>query len=229
MDGNYLNVPPTDFIRVVITTSACSQQQQQKQQNLSSDNSIKRTIPTAPKLKFLLPSPSTTTPLVVERKNNTLQHSVQLETSSSLQQQNNITTVVMADKTNLEQHQSSARKSLETFSKKQQQQPSKKLCTSKQRDYHNALERQRRHLITTSFNQLKNSLPAPTLENVQQEKASRCLIINKACDHIRTIQAGNLKRRQEISDLAEQNAALEELILQLEMTLVQKSISEHDK
>ena len=226
MNGDDLNAPITDSIRVAVT-NACSQQQQQQQQHISS-NSNNGAVQSAPKLKFLLPS-SLATKSVTEIRNNTPQYLLQLNIPSQQQLSIDISAATVADKTNPTPQScitTSTRKNLKPTSKQQNQQQTaqpKKLCTSKKRDYHNALERQRRHLITTSFNQLKNSLPASTLESVQQEKASRCLIINKACDHIRTIQAGNLKSRQEIAFLAEQNALLEGLILQLETALLQKS------
>ena len=206
------NVSATDFIRVVIT-AVCQrqQQQQQQQQQYFSDNKIHQ------KLKFLLPSSTA----LVENTVSLSSTPPSIQPTRPHQSGSNSTTTT----TTANQHKIDATTSSQPGVTIQPHQPHKKSCTSKQRAYHNALERQRRHLIATSFNQLKNALPNSTLETVQQEKASRYLIINKACDHICSVQANNLKTRHEISVLAEQNSALEELILQLEASLQKNTVT----
>eukprot|EP00111_Clytia_hemisphaerica_P018167 TCONS_00053734-protein len=91
----------------------------------------------------------------------------------------------------------------------------KNIPNSKQRAYHNALERQRRQLITSSLNELKNALPEASLESIQ-EKSSRCFTLNKACDYIRAMEENNAEMRKEIAILAEDNLTLEQRIFELE-------------
>ena len=126
MNGDDLNVPITDFIRVAITNACPQQQQQQKQQQQQhiSSNSNNGAVQSAPKLKFLLPS-SLATKSVTEIRNNTPQYLLQLNIPSQQQLSIDISAATVADKTNPTPQScitTSTRKNLKPTSKQQNQQ-----------------------------------------------------------------------------------------------------------
>ena len=72
------------------------------------------------------------------------------------------------------------------------------------RAHHNALERKRRDHIKDSFNSLKDVVPT-----LSGEKASRTLILRKACDYIESMRDQINLCNDDIAALREQNAKLE--------------------
>lgn len=95
-----------------------------------------------------------------------------------------------------------------------------KSCHAKQfntssRDYHNALERKRRKLISGKFETLKNSIPDHVYGS-RTEKVPRCIILKSACHYISILEKSNSKHRSEIEKLRQENEILENEIRRLE-------------
>ena len=83
------------------------------------------------------------------------------------------------------------------------------------RDYHNALERKRRKLISGKFEVLKNSIPDHVYGG-STEKVPRCIILKSACHYISSLERANSKHRSEIEKLRQENEILEAEIRRLE-------------
>lgn len=83
------------------------------------------------------------------------------------------------------------------------------------RDYHNALERKRRQLISGQFEILKNSIP-DHVYGKSGDKVPRCIILKSACHYINVLEKTNLKHRSEIEKLRQDNEILENEIRRLE-------------
>ncbi|XP_067321639.1 protein max-like [Anolis sagrei] len=77
--------------------------------------------------------------------------------------------------------------------------------------HHNALERKRRDHIKDSFHSLRDSVPL-----LQEEKASRAQILDKATEYIQYMHWKNHTHQQDIDDLKHQNALLEQQVCALE-------------
>ncbi|XP_071833591.1 protein max-like isoform X2 [Apostichopus japonicus] len=85
--------------------------------------------------------------------------------------------------------------------------------TADKRAHHNALERKRRDHIKDSFNMLRDSIP-----NLENEKASRAQILNKATEYIEHMRKKNNSHQSDIDDLKRQNHVLDQQIRLLEKT-----------
>ena len=83
------------------------------------------------------------------------------------------------------------------------------------RDYHNALERKRRKLISAKFEVLKNSIPDHVYGG-NTERVPRCIILKSACHYINSLEKANSKHMNEIEKLRQENEILETEILRLE-------------
>ena len=86
---------------------------------------------------------------------------------------------------------------------------------SNSRDYHNALERKRRKMISGKFEVLKNSIPDHVYTG-KTEKVPRCVILKSACHYISILERANSKHRSEIEKLRQENEILENEIRRLE-------------
>lgn len=85
--------------------------------------------------------------------------------------------------------------------------------TADKRAHHNALERKRRDHIKDSFNMLRDAIP-----NLENEKASRAQILNKATEYIEHMRKKNNSHQSDIDDLKRQNHVLDQQIRLLEKT-----------
>ena len=90
-----------------------------------------------------------------------------------------------------------------------------KIDEASSRDYHNALERKRRRLISGKFEVLKNSIPDHVYGG-NSEKVPRCLILKSACYYISSLERENSKHRNDIEKLKQENEILEAEIRRLE-------------
>ena len=83
------------------------------------------------------------------------------------------------------------------------------------RDYHNALERTRRRLISVKFEMLKKSIPS-NIHGAQAEKVPRCLVLKSACTYISFLERINKKHRKDIEKIKQENRILQNEIIGLE-------------
>ena len=93
-------------------------------------------------------------------------------------------------------------------------------CEEKQyptnsRDYHNALERRRRKLISGKFDLLRNSIPS-YIFGKRSEKVPRCMVLKSACNYISILEKANSQHRSEIEKLRCENQVLENEISKVE-------------
>uniref|UniRef100_A0A8C9P0M6 Protein max n=1 Tax=Spermophilus dauricus TaxID=99837 RepID=A0A8C9P0M6_SPEDA len=75
------------------------------------------------------------------------------------------------------------------------------------RAHHNALEQKRKDPIKDSFHSLQDSVPS-----LQEQKASRAQILDKATEYIQYMRRKNHTHQQDTDDLERQNALLEQQV-----------------
>ncbi|XP_057289465.1 protein max-like [Hydractinia symbiolongicarpus] len=84
------------------------------------------------------------------------------------------------------------------------------------RDYHNALERKRRELISTRFLQLRDAIPFGVFgTNNRSERSSRCIILNTACQYVEMMEKTNAMHADDILQLTLENNLLQSKIAEL--------------
>lgn len=84
------------------------------------------------------------------------------------------------------------------------------------RDYHNALERKRRELISTRFLQLRDAIPIGVFgTNNRSERSSRCIILNTACHYVEMMEKTNAMHADDILQLTLENNLLQSKIAEL--------------
>eukprot|EP00795_Rhopilema_esculentum_P010582 gene10582-19317_t len=86
---------------------------------------------------------------------------------------------------------------------------------SSSRDYHNALERRRRKLISGKFELLRQSIPR-YVYGERADKVPRCLVLKSACHYIDNLEKTNSRHKSEIEKLRQENEILENEIARLE-------------
>ena len=84
-----------------------------------------------------------------------------------------------------------------------------------QKDYHNALERKRRQLISDKFDILRRAIPEEIFQ-LESEKASRSIVLKMACKYIETLRSINEDHEAEIEKLKQENEILMEEISRIE-------------
>eukprot|EP00794_Sanderia_malayensis_P016004 gene16005-17618_t len=87
------------------------------------------------------------------------------------------------------------------------------------RDYHNALERRRRRLISGKFELLKDVIPIDVYDSKWSKsdtRVPRCIILKSACNYISILERINHQHKNDIAKIKQENKILEDEIAKLE-------------